>query len=103
MKVAINTKPIIKRAKAEKLDINNYEVEQILKYYFEDSIDKLSKGEVLKIPGIGRITPSYKAGVSYLNQENPLEYETIKFNFSPFTTLKSKAKERLSSVQKKNI
>lgn len=103
MKVVINTKPIMKRARAEKLDIDRNQVEQILKFYFEESINSLVKGDVLKMPGIGRITPTYKAGVSYLDKTNPLEYETTQFNFSPFTELKSKAKERLSKVKKENL
>lgn len=103
MKIVLNTKNIRKRAKAEKLQVDNFQIDEIVKYFLEECFDKLVKGEDLKLPGIGKITANYRAGVSYLNKENPKEYETIKFSFSAFTELKSKANEKLSKAQGKNL
>lgn len=102
MKVGMPSQNVKKRCKAEKIDVDAITIDTILKFHYEDMLDKLVKGEEIRIPTIGKITPTYRAGVSYLNQTKT-DYETIKFGFSPFKELKSKTKERLAETKKKHL
>ncbi len=96
------SKEIRKRAKAEGFQITEKEIDKILEFYTDHLFDRLSKGEEVRIKDIGKINCYVSEGKSMLTGK-PVEYETVKFKFTPFTKVKSEAKERLSKVQKKYL
>lgn len=102
MVVGKPTKELKKICKAKGYEFAEDEISFILDEYHHHMHEKLVAGEVVKIATIGKISTSVSEGISRLTTENK-EYETIKFKFTPFVGIKSKAKERLSEVQKKHL
>lgn len=102
MKTTNPSSEVLRLCKAKGNHYLKDDVDKIMKAYNEILYDKLVNGEHLRIPKIGKISTSISRGVSRLTKEN-IEYETIKFKFTPASELKKQIKEKLTEIQEKHL
>lgn len=100
MKINAPVKYIQKRLKEDGLIVSTEVIDKCLEYFEDDIINKLSKGEVVKIREVGKITPSVHYLKSNLTKQ---DYATIKFKFAPFGRIKQNAKSLLSKAEEKVV